>query len=152
MYSTREFATTSRAMPFACPAVSSSDTCIVSGRVLEESELEELRAEVEGMLARAPFFSGATVDEHGQPAFGVQPNAAWLGDDKKTAWEWALPLGDPRGGRGKSAAQMRAYTPPADSPERCARSTTLHLFVGLSKLLFGCATQSRDEAQFCMEV
>ena len=108
MYSTREFATTSRAMPFASTAVSSSDTCIVSGRVLEESELDELRAEVEGMLAR--------------------------------------------GGRGKSAAQMRAYTPPADSPDRCACSTTLHLFVGLSKLLFGCATQSRDEAQFCMEV
>ena len=54
MYSTREFATTSRAMPFASTAVSSSDTCIVSGRVLEESELDELRAEVEGMLARHP--------------------------------------------------------------------------------------------------
>ena len=120
----------------ACTAVSSSD--IVSGRVLEESELDELRAEVESMLARAPTHPGATVDEHGQPAFGVQPNAAWLGDDKKTAWEWATPLGDPRGGRGKSAAQMRAYPPPAGSPERCARLATLHLFVGLSKLLCGC--------------
>ena len=117
----------------ACTAVSSSD--IVSGRVLEESELDELRAEVEGMLARAPAHP---CHKGAQPAFGVQPNAAWLGDDKKTAWEWATPLGDPRGGRGKSAAQMRAYPPPAGSPERCARLATLHLFVGLSKLLCGC--------------
>jgi hypothetical protein len=82
--------------------------------VIGAEELDELRAEVEAVLDRAPHpRKGSPIDRFGRPALGtgmaVDP------------WNMAKPLSDPVGGthknHGRHPSKMHEPAPPPDAPE-----------------------------------
>ena len=82
--------------------------------VVGAEELEELRADVEGVLDRAPFpRKGSPTDRHGRPALGTG-----MAIDP---WNMAKPLSDPVGGthknNGRHPARMHEPAPPDGAPE-----------------------------------
>lgn len=82
--------------------------------VIGEDELEELRADVERVLAGAPVKPGATVDARGRPAIGSEL--------ARPSFSFARPLSDPLGGtgryQGRHPVQMEEPAPPAGAPDR----------------------------------
>ena len=76
--------------------------------VLGEPELEDLRADFEQMLERAPYTRGAMVDAQGRAAIGTNATGS--------CFRFAKPLSDPTGGQGRAPARMLELTPPAESP------------------------------------
>ena len=62
--------------------------------VVGPEELQELRADIDAVLSRAPVVPDATVDRHGRPA----STEGFL----KPPYRWARPLSDPVGGTDKN--------------------------------------------------
>lgn len=82
--------------------------------VLGESELDELRQEVEEVLARAPTAPGETLDAAGNSAVGL--------DMKRNPFAFARPLADPWGGTdassGRHPSKMTEPVPSERTPEQ----------------------------------
>ena len=80
---------------------------------LDETELDDLRADVERVLDGAPVSPDATVDRFGRQALGQGL--------KKQAYRYAKPLSDPRGGtslnRGRHPVKMDDPDPGTSAPE-----------------------------------
>jgi hypothetical protein len=80
--------------------------------VVDEVELEELRADVERMLEHAPVTPDAQHDASGQPAFGSV--------FARQSYRHAIPLSDPLGGtsqnKGRHPVKMHEAMPPDDAP------------------------------------
>jgi len=80
--------------------------------VVGAEEVQELRAEIDAVLARAPVAPDSTVDRFGRTAFG----AGIL----KPPYRWARPLSDPVGGtdlnNGRHPAAMLQPEPGKDAP------------------------------------
>jgi hypothetical protein len=80
---------------------------------IRPEELEELRRDVDDLLARAPAAPGSAVDRNGRPAFGLT--------FKKPPFRYAKPLSDPLGGttlnKGRHPVKMLDPTPDGDAPE-----------------------------------
>ncbi len=80
--------------------------------VVDESELSELRADVERMLEVAPTDPKSERDAKGRPAYG--------GEFGRPPYRFAKPLSDPLGGttknKGRHPAKMHEATPPKDGP------------------------------------
>jgi Phytanoyl-CoA dioxygenase (PhyH) len=80
--------------------------------VVGPEELQELRADIDTVLSRAPVAPDATVDRHGRPALteGII----------KPPYRWARPLSDPVGGtdknNGRHPAAMLQPEPGEDAP------------------------------------
>ena len=80
--------------------------------VVGPEELQELRADIDAVLSRAPVAPDATVDRHGRPASteGII----------KPPYRWARPLSDPVGGtdknNGRHPAAMLQPRPGDDAP------------------------------------
>ena len=80
--------------------------------VVGPEELQELRADIDTVLSRAPVAPDATVDRHGRPASteGII----------KPPYRWAKPLSDPVGGtdknNGRHPAAMLQPEPGEDAP------------------------------------
>ncbi|HJN51045.1 MAG: phytanoyl-CoA dioxygenase family protein [Pseudomonadales bacterium] len=81
--------------------------------VIEQAEIEELRAGIDNMLERAPVHRGATVDAKNRPAFGQE--------FKRNPYTFIKPLSDPWGGTellgGRHPSQMTQPTPDKGAPE-----------------------------------
>ena len=81
--------------------------------VIGADELDELRADADMMVGRAPVRPGADVDARGRPALGR--------DYAREPYTLIRPLSDPWGGTGKlngrHPAQMTQPTPDADAPD-----------------------------------
>lgn len=77
--------------------------------VLSPTEVEDLRTDFKHMLARAPYTKDATVDAQGRPALDI--------DFPGESFQFAKPLSDPTGGRGRAPARMTELEPPADAPD-----------------------------------
>ncbi len=81
--------------------------------VIEQAELDELRADANNMIERAPVRPDATVDAQGWPALGQ--------DFARSAYTFIKPLSDPWGGTevlgGRHPSQMTQPAPDADAPE-----------------------------------
>ena len=94
--------------------------------VIEAEELEELRAQMADMLARAPVRKGAEVDASGRPALGPE--------FKRPTFTWVKPLSDPVGGTelvgGRHPAKMVEPSPGDDAPE-----DVLHLVYGMCQTM-----------------
>jgi len=82
--------------------------------VIETKELNELRAGVDEMLARAPVGPGAKEDRSGRPALG--------NDLIRKSYAWVRPLTDPIGGTGagggRHPSKMREPVPSAEAPDK----------------------------------
>ncbi len=82
--------------------------------LIDEAELEALRAGIDDMFDRAPIHPGAEVDAHGRPALGR--------DITRDSYLWARPLADPVGGTsangGRHPARMAEPRPDAQAPEK----------------------------------
>jgi hypothetical protein len=80
--------------------------------VVGSEELAELRADIDGVLARAPVTPEASVDRHGRPS----PIDGIL----RPPYRWARPLSDPVGGtdknNGRHPAAMLQPEPGQDAP------------------------------------
>jgi hypothetical protein len=80
--------------------------------VVRPEELAELRADIDGVLSRAPATPDATVDRQGRP-----PPIAGI---VRPPYRWARPLSDPVGGtdrnNGRHPAAMLQPEPDADAP------------------------------------
>ena len=80
--------------------------------VLSPEELQELRADLDAVLARAPVAPDATVDRLGRPVIDL--------GIRKPPYRWARPLSDPRGGtdanNGRHPAAMEQPDPGAEAP------------------------------------
>jgi hypothetical protein len=81
--------------------------------VIGATEIAELRADAQNMLARAPVGPDATVDSQGRPALGI--------DHARLPYRFVRPLADPWGGTqvlgGRHPTQMAQPKPDADAPE-----------------------------------
>ena len=81
--------------------------------VLDEVEIEELRRDVNDLLARAPVGPGRTVDADGNPAAGI--------DMKRNPYFFVKPLSDPVGGtsssHGRHQSKMAEAEPAPEAPE-----------------------------------
>jgi len=81
--------------------------------VIGKEELTELRADVQGVLDRAPTTPDGKVDRDGNPAMGV--------DFALPTYVWAKPLSDPLGGtplnRGRHPVKMLDPEPPQNGPK-----------------------------------
>ena len=81
--------------------------------VIGEEELGELRADVQGVLDRAPTAPGGQLDRDGNPAMGV--------DYALPTYVWAKPLSDPLGGtplnRGRHPVKMLDPEPAQGGPK-----------------------------------
>jgi len=81
--------------------------------LIDETELTELRTDLEDLLERAPSGEGQTVDAQGRPA---------VGSDGQPTFAWARPLSDPWGGTsllgGRHAVRMEEHEADAGSPEK----------------------------------
>jgi hypothetical protein len=83
--------------------------------VIGDEELEDLRADIGGLIDRAPVSKGSELDKFGRPA-------------EKAQWNIQPPLSDPNGGRGRSPAKgMRTPTPAADAPKEVPMSLQSYL-------------------------
>ena len=89
--------------------------------VIDEQELQEIEADVAGMLERSPVSKDAEVDKHGNPALGVGLTARNI--------SWVRPLSDPLGGTdasyGRHEAKMNEPVPPVEAPDH-----VVQLFLG----------------------
>ena len=99
-------------------------------QAIESTELDELRAELDDVLARAPVASDASLDKSGNPAIGRE--------FKYPSFRYAKPLSDPYGGRtdvanGRYEAKMSEPTPAQDAP-----SETIFFISGMCQLLDSC--------------
>lgn len=82
--------------------------------VVGSEELEELRADIDDLLARAPFpGKDSKVDREGRPALGL--------DFAVNPWQMAAPLSDPVGGtsanNGRHHIKMHEPVPDAEAPQ-----------------------------------
>ncbi len=81
--------------------------------VLKVEELNDLRADLEGVFERAPHTKNALVDAKGRPALGAEFS--------KPTFHFARPLSDPVGGTskhdGRHPARMMEPEPPSDAPD-----------------------------------
>ena len=81
--------------------------------VIGEAELDELRADADMMISRAPVRPGADLDLRGRPALGR--------DYAREPYTLVKPLSDPWGGTGKLNGRhphrMTQPTPDADAPD-----------------------------------
>lgn len=81
--------------------------------VLQDAEIEELRRDVDDLLARAPLGPGETVDAEGNPAAGIEM--------KRNPYFFVKPLSDPVGGtsasHGRHQSKMTEAAPEGDAPE-----------------------------------
>lgn len=81
--------------------------------VIDAEEIENLRADADEMIERAPVAPDAKVDAKGRPARGI--------DFGRPAYRFAKPLADPWGGTqllgGRHPTKMAQPTPDADAPE-----------------------------------
>lgn len=98
-------------------------------KVIGSAELEELRADIERTLARAPVAPDSTVDREGSPAFGQ--------DFSRQPYRFARPLSDPLGGtsrnKGRHPVKVAEPTPDSDAPE-----WTIELLHGNLQLMDSC--------------
>lgn len=81
--------------------------------VVGVEELEDLRADIDSVLERAPYpTKDSAVDRFGRPALGL--------DMAVRPWQMATPLSDPVGGtkrnNGRHPVKMNEPAPPADAP------------------------------------
>ncbi len=72
---------------------------------LSAEELKDLRTDLERVFDRAPYTKDAKVDSQGQPALGAE------------LIQFAKPLSDPAGGRGRHESRMTEPEPSADAPD-----------------------------------
>ncbi len=97
--------------------------------VIDAEELAELRADVDGVLARAPSHPESDVDRNGREAFGQ--------DFARQPYRFAKPLSDPLGGtdrnKGRHPVKVTAPTPAGDAP-----SWTVELLHGNLHLMDSC--------------
>jgi Phytanoyl-CoA dioxygenase (PhyH) len=97
--------------------------------VVGDSELAELRADVENILSRAPVKPDAPLDSHGRPALGSE--------FERYPFRFAKPLSDPLGGtdknKGRHPVKMLNPTPDASAPE-----WTIELLLGNLQLMDSC--------------
>ncbi|MCZ6895704.1 MAG: phytanoyl-CoA dioxygenase family protein [Gammaproteobacteria bacterium] len=81
-------------------------------QVLAATELSELRADIDRVLAGAPVEAGGEHDAQGRPAIGLEFS--------RPSFNFAKPLGDPVGGttknKGRHPVRMLDPIPSADSP------------------------------------
>ena len=81
--------------------------------VIDAAEVEELRADAQNMLERAPVGPDAKVDRQGRPAMGL--------DFARFPYRYTKPLADPWGGTavlgGRHPTQMAQPQADADAPE-----------------------------------
>jgi len=81
--------------------------------VFGEAEIDELRADVDRVLAGAPVEPGASVDKHGRPAIGSE--------FARPSFRFGAPLSDPVGGtsknKGRHPVKMLEPVPAADAPK-----------------------------------
>ena len=94
--------------------------------VVAQSELAELRADVDRVLERAPATKDATFDHEGRPALGSEfaiPTFLFM-----------PPLSDPVGGtnkvHGRHPVKMNEPTPPGDAPDH-----VVHMLFGLLQIM-----------------
>ena len=80
--------------------------------VVEPEEIAELRAEIDGLLERAPIGRHSKIDKFGKPAFGE--------GFKRGTYTFIKPLSDPWGGTellgGRHPVQMTEPLPAEDAP------------------------------------
>ena len=81
--------------------------------LIESSEINELRTDIDFLLEHAPTGQGATTDAHGRPAFGQE--------FARNPYLFIKPLSDPWGGtdqlNGRHETQMRQPQPSQDAPK-----------------------------------
>ena len=89
-------------------------------------EVDELRADINHLLDRAPIDEGAAVDRNGQPAFGTQ--------FKRNPYLFIKPLSDPWGGTkvlgGRHPTKMFEPTPSQDAPDK-----VVHILNGMCQTM-----------------
>ena len=97
--------------------------------VIGSVELEELRADVAQVVARAPVHRGASVDAEGRPAIGLE--------FKRTSFSFSKPLSDPVGGtdynKGRHPVKMVEPEPAEDAP-----AEFIDLLIGNLQLMDSC--------------
>lgn len=97
--------------------------------VVSDTELAELRADVDRVIDGAPAQPNSDTDRHGHPAYGR--------DFAKTPYRYAKPLSDPLGGttknKGRHPVKMLGPTPAEDAPE-----WTVELLDGNLQLMDSC--------------
>ncbi len=97
--------------------------------VVDDTELRELREDVERVLSRAPVEPEAELDASGQPAMGQEFT--------RYPYRFAKPLSDPLGGttknKGRHPVKMLNPTPSDDAP-----SWTIELLTGNLHLMDSC--------------
>ena len=77
--------------------------------VVQGEEMDELIADFEHLLTRAPTSSAASTDAAGQPAIGAEL--------EKPSFRFAKPLSDPYGGTWRYGGKMTELEAPVDAPE-----------------------------------
>ena len=94
--------------------------------VIDDRELQELRADAQNMIERAPVEPGATVDKKGRPALGREY--------AREPYTFIKPLSDPWGGtellNGRHPSKMSEPTPEEDAPDH-----VVHLMYGMCEAM-----------------
>ncbi len=94
--------------------------------VVSQSELAELRADVDRVLERAPVTKDATIDQQGRPALGSEFAIP--------TFLFVPPLSDPVGGtnkvHGRHPVKMTEPAPPANAPDY-----VVHMLFGLLQIM-----------------
>ena len=94
--------------------------------VIDDRELQELRADSQNMIERAPVEPGATVDKKGRPALGREY--------AREPYTFIKPLSDPWGGtellNGRHPSKMSEPTPEEDAPDH-----VVHLMYGMCEAM-----------------
>lgn len=97
--------------------------------VIEQDELEDLQADVDRVLDRAPVSRNAELDKHGRPALGREL--------RRSAFSFSKPLSDPLGGtelnHGRHPVKMVEPEPGADAPEQF-----IDLLIGNLQIMDSC--------------
>ena len=97
--------------------------------VISAIELQELRADVERVLKRAPIHRGAEVDAEGRPAIGLE--------FKRPSFSFSRPLSDPVGGtdrnKGRHPVKMVEPILPDDAPDEF-----IDLLIGNLQIMDSC--------------
>ena len=97
--------------------------------VIKDVELEELRADVERVLAGAPVEPGGQVDKQGKTAVGIE--------FRRPCFSFSKPLSDPLGGtdknHGRHPAKMIEPEPAKHSPDRF-----IDLLIGNLQIMDSC--------------
>lgn len=94
--------------------------------VVDAAEIEELRADIDFLLAHAPTGKGATHDKNGQPAYGQE--------FARNPYSFVKPLSDPWGGTdvlgGRHPTKMAQPQPADDAPEE-----VVHIMSGMCQTM-----------------